>query len=155
LLKDVQPTPKTNFDFNAYDNTRIRFDSQLASVVGAISSKLVAYMQANDKIRLNRDRIRSGEEQINFYQNQVELLDGEKEMENATILPGLEQQLKEYEKKIADLKASRKASKNKANELKKEKAALDTDEDVVYWKDQVSEERNPWYGFGFLGKTCT
>jgi energy-coupling factor transporter ATP-binding protein EcfA2 len=156
MLSGLQVTPKTCFSFSDYDDTRVKFNNQLTKVVADLSNKMMVLLQATENVRTNTDIIESCEERIEFYKNQIGLLDPEQQMKNENKIQEIKEQIKWYNQKIDNLTKKQTAKTIKSNALVQEKVTLDTDEEIIYWEDSTDKPRphasikkEIWHQFGF------
>jgi len=104
-----------------------------------MTSKLLEFIQASENISEHEIYIDSCKEQSEGYQKQLDNLDKENPDSSKEILEKkikeIDQQIKKQDEKIQSLKAQKETHEKKVAELGQEKNTLDTDENVLYWKD--------------------
>lgn len=148
LLQNIVATPKEGFNFSAYDDTRVQFDKQLTKIVGDITTKLIEFVQTSEDIQINKELIPSCTSRISSYQEQLKQLEAAVPTNIEEKKKVLEEEIRKYKNRTQGLEIEKQKIQDKIKTLTKEKKSLDTDEEVLHWKEHGKV--TGWMHGGFI-----
>lgn len=150
-LYKMRSVSKSAFDFDQYDDARVKFNEVIFDIGQRGTAILKKKIELPSIIEKNIEEKNDTEHRIDFYKNQIKKLQSGEKSDN------IDAETAQLNKKLADNNLIIREINQQIDSLKEEiftlrgeLKKLDSDVPVTYWRDSVYEKRS---SLGFLGWT--